>query len=123
MVLGVTMETALAIFGGFGVGSLISQFVQHFLERKSKREEKRIEELKEAFAGLLGAMAKVIQSSNSREHQIEFALWEARVQLVGSSDVSRLIEQVKATQPYSEERGIAIDAMIRAMRRELGFAK
>ncbi len=117
------METALAIFGGLGVGSLLTQLFQHLLDKSAKKEERRIEELKDAFSGLLTAMAKVIQNPNSKEHQIEFALWEARVQLVASPKISQLIEDMKSTQPHSEKRGIAVNAMIQAMRNELGIAK
>lgn len=117
------METALAIFGGFGIGAIISQVVQYLLAQRAKKTERRTEELKEAFSGLLAAQASVIKSSNLMEHQIEFALWEARVQLVASPELSKRIGEMKATDPYSEDRQVAIDALLQAMRNELGIAK
>ncbi|HZJ81361.1 MAG TPA: hypothetical protein VFC95_01560 [Guyparkeria sp.] len=117
------METALAIFGGFGVGAIISQIVQYLLAQRAKKAERRTEELKEVFSGLLAAQASVIKNSNSMEHKIEFALWEARVQLVASPEISKRIEEMKATGPHSDDRQIAIDAMLQAMRNELGIAK
>ena len=117
------METALAIFGGFGIGAIISQIVQYFLAQRAKKDERRITELKEVFSGLLAAQAKVIQNSNSKEHQIEFALWEARVKLVASPEVSKRIEEMKFTNPNTKEREIAINTMVEKMRTELGIAK
>jgi len=117
------VDTALAIFGGLGIGAIISQIISHVLAQRAKKDERRIDELKEVFSGLLAAQAKVIQSSNSKEHQIDFALWEARVQLVASPEVSRRISDMKETAPHSVERQLAIDEMLNAMRAELGIAK
>lgn len=117
------METALAIFGGFGIGSIISQIVQYLLAQRLKKAERRTDELKQVFSGLLAAQASVIKNSNSTEHQIEFALWEARVQLVASPKVSKRIQEMKATAPHSDDRQVAIDAMLQTMRNELGITK
>lgn len=117
------METALAVFGGLGLGAIISQAVQYLLMQKMKNDERRIAELKEAFSGLLLAHAKVIQNSNSKEFQIEFALWEARVKLVASPSVCNQIAKMKETSPHTEEREIAIKKMLDSMRLELGIAK
>lgn len=73
------MDTVIAIVGGFGIGAIVSQIIQYFLVERSKRNDRRIEELKEAFSNLLATQAKLTKSSNSQEHQIDFELWEARV--------------------------------------------
>ncbi|QGP52175.1 hypothetical protein PsalN5692_03683 (plasmid) [Piscirickettsia salmonis] len=47
------VNTILAIFGGLGVGSLLNTLITHFTNQKSKKEERRYEEKKTAYVGLL----------------------------------------------------------------------
>ena len=118
------MEQSWAVFlGGLGVGSAITAFVQHSLARHAKQQDLRMSELKEAFTGFLSAYAKINENDTSRENQVNFGLWVARIQLVASSNVSACIEAVKQTKPNSAARGAAIDAMLLAMRKDLGIGQ
>lgn len=117
------METVLAIIGGLGIGSLLTQVVQHFLLRKSKQEDSRTEKLEQAFASLLTAYTDVIRNSNSQDHQLTFAMWEARIQLIASNKVIDAIEALKNTAPYSEARMAALSSMLAVMREDFCIAK
>ena len=122
------MEQSWAVFlGGLGIGSAVTSaltaLVQHSLARRAKQQDLRMIELKEAFTGFLAAYAKMNENDTSRENQVNFGLWVARIQLVASSKVSASIEAVKQTKANSEARGAAIDAMLLAMRKDLGIGQ
>lgn len=117
------METILAIIGGLGIGTLLTQVVQHFLLRKSKHEDSRTEKLEQAFSSLLAAYTDVIKNSNSKDHQLTFAMWEARIQLIASNKVIDAIDTLKNTAPHSEARVVALSSMLAAMREDLCIAK
>lgn len=118
------MESSWAVFlGGLGVGSAVTAFVQHALARRAKQEDLRLAELKEAFTGFLAAFAKMNENDSSRENQVNFGLWVARIQLVASPKVSTCIERVKETSPRSPQRATAIDAMLAEMRSDLGIGR
>ena len=118
------METSWAVFlGGLGVGSAVTAIVQHSLARRAKRQDMRLAELKEAFTGFLAAFAKMNEDDTSRENQVNFALWAARIQLVASPEVSASIEAVKDSSPHSAQRSMTIDKMLEAMRNDLGIGR
>ncbi len=122
------MEQSWAVFlGGLGIGSAITSavtaLVQHSLARRAKQQDLRMTELKEAFTGFLAAYAKMNENDASRENQVNFGLWVARIQLVASSKVSASIEAVKQTKANTEARGATIDAMLLAMRKDLGIGQ
>ena len=118
------MEQSWAVFlGGLGLGSAVTAFVQHALARRAKQQDLRLAELKEAFTGFLAAFAKMNENDSSRENQVNFGLWVARIQLVASPKVSACIEAVKKTSPSSGQRTAAIDAMLAEMRNDLGIGR
>ncbi|WP_126166891.1 hypothetical protein [Shewanella khirikhana] len=117
------MEMILAIAGGLGIGSLLTQAVLHFLQRKSKKDDVRTERLEQAFASLLVAYTDVIKNADDRNHQLTFAMWEARIQLIASDNVVKSIQILKQTAPHTPARGDALEKMIAAMRNDLGIAK
>lgn len=118
------MDQSWAVFlGGLGVGSAITAFVQHALARKAKQQDLRLAELREAFTGFLAAFAKMNENDASRENEVNFGLWVARIQLVASPKVSACIEAVKKTSPNSTQRTTAIDAMLTEMRNDLGIGR
>ena len=118
------MEQSWAVFlGGLGVGSAVTAFVQHALARRAKQQDLRLAELKEAFTGFLAAFAKMNEDDGSRENQVNFGLWVARIQLVASPKVSACIETMRKTNPNSNHRTAAIDAMLVEMRGDLGIGR
>ena len=117
------IDTSWAVFlGGLGIGSAVTAFVQHYLARRAKTADTRLSELKEAFSGYLAALAD-LNTSNSREYQVKYGLWVARVQLVASHEVAQSIEAIRDTQPFTPERTAAIDRAIAAMRKDLGISQ
>lgn len=115
-------DTSWAVFlGGLGVGSAVTAFVQHYLARRAKAADTRLNELKEAFSGYLAALAE-LNKSGSRENQVNYGLWVARVQLVASSVVVKAIEGIRATEPGTPDRSAAIDRALAAMRNDLGVS-
>jgi hypothetical protein len=63
------------------------------------------------------------ENDTSRENQVNFGLWVARIQLVACAEVSACIEAVKQTKPNSTARTAAIDALLLEMRRDLGIGQ
>lgn len=116
------MENSWALLlGGAGIGTILTSIVQHFLAQQARKNDLRFSELKEAYTGLLAAVGK-LNESDSRENQVGFGMWAARVQLVGSPAVTACIEEMRKTDPHTASRGKAIDNMLREMRRDLGIA-
>ncbi|RUR21750.1 hypothetical protein ELY20_11005 [Legionella qingyii] len=50
------VNTVLAVLGGLGVGSLLNSLVAHFTNQRSKQKERRYEEKKAAYIGLLTSL-------------------------------------------------------------------
>ena len=118
------MDQSWAVFlGGLGFGSAITACVQHSLTRMGKRQDLILVELKEAFTGFLAAFAKLNENDASRENQVNFALWVARIQLVASSRVNVCIQTLQQTKSHSSQRATAINEMLKEMRSDLGISR
>lgn len=53
----------------------------------------------------------------------EYALWQTRVELFGSSKVSKYVQDIIDTNPGSQERNVAFNSLISSMRADLGIRK
>ena len=114
----INLSTIISFITGLGVGSVIAAFVQHKLSRKAKREDSLFDERKSAFDGLLSAYAALAEGwSDSKAKQ--FALCEARIQLVGSSVTVVALSNLKSSEAGTLQRDIAYKQLIEAMRSDL----
>jgi hypothetical protein len=110
----------VSFLAGIGFGSVVSASVQHYLNRRAKRQDQIAAELREAFIGLLEAL-KVLETSNTKEHAKRLGYWIARIQLVGSQRVYSAVEAWGRTDAGTPERKTAMDDMIATMRSDLGI--
>lgn len=113
------INTVLAIFGGLGVGSLLNTLISHFTHQKSKQKDRRYEEKKAAYIGLLTSLhdAAVTHSdANSKA----YALWQTKCQIFGSSGVSKFAQEIIDTnQGPREARDKAFQSLLSAIRQDL----
>lgn len=117
-----TITVITSIGSGIGIASIVGNFVQHKLTQSAKNEERRLNELKESFTGFLSAFANLNKDDKSRENQMNFALWRARVQLVASEDVNASISELMESAPNSPLRTTSVEKMINSMRSDMKIA-
>ncbi|AVA23215.1 hypothetical protein [Rhizobium sp. NXC24] len=113
------MEWVVPLVGGLGLGSLLKTVIDHFNSRRAVTKDRLYQEKREAYIGLLGALHKAaIQHSN--ENSKEYALWQTRCQLFGSSEVSRFAQAILDTNDGPrDERDAAFHGLIETMRKDL----
>ncbi len=97
------LDWILPLIGGLGLGSLLTSFVNHFLNKRSQIDSRLYQEKREAYLGLLEALHKAAVSPSDLNSK-NFALWQTRVNLFGSMGVSKSVEGMIATNdgPRSE---------------------
>jgi hypothetical protein len=107
---------------GLGVGSILTAIVQHKLTRKAAKEDTTAKERKAAIEGFLAAYAALAEGWSDPKAKT-LAHWEARMQLVCSSPVVVAVTRLKEAQPGTDERTQAHNAMMLAMRIDLGVTQ
>lgn len=117
----IDLSTIISFITGLGVGSVIAAFVQHKLSRRAKKEDSLFDERKSAFDSLLCAYAALAEGWSDSKAK-NFALCEARVQLVGSTDTVVALSNLKSSEAGSPQRELAHKKLIEAMRSDLGLA-
>jgi hypothetical protein len=115
----------LSLLTAFGLGSVISVFVQSYLTRKSENNERSFRERQAAYIGLLEAYhrAAIDNNDNNDKAAKHFALWQMRCDLVAPEAVRSAIEQIVQTNDDRESRVKAHDKLKAALRTDLGIAK
>ena len=111
----------LPFLSGLGVGGAIAATFQHWLARRGKRADNLFSERKVAFDHLLTAYAALAEGWSDQKAK-QFALCEARVQLVASNLVIEKLARLKATNPESPSRKEAFDDLLASMRKDLDLA-
>ncbi|MBG0775831.1 MAG: hypothetical protein H0S85_05280 [Desulfovibrionaceae bacterium] len=105
----------------FGVGALVATIVQFWLTVHREKRLLAFNEKKEAFVGLLEAYHQaavnpsVVASKN-------FAYWQIRCELVGSSSVVTAIQSIIDSNENHKARCVAHENLKRVMKRDLGIA-
>ncbi|WP_187428897.1 hypothetical protein ROLI_016470 [Roseobacter fucihabitans] len=102
-----------------GVGSLVTLLIQGWLDRRQKKFDRHLEEKREAFVGLVGAMKDVHQKRNE-QNLAGLAYWRMRCDLVASSYVRKAIAErldSDGTRPELHEQ------LVEALRRDMGLVK
>ncbi|MBN4078546.1 hypothetical protein JYT96_00905 [Gammaproteobacteria bacterium AH-315-C21] len=114
--------TTLATFlSGLGLGGVITFLIKHSLEQKSKLKEMWLLNYKETCDGLLNSY-KQVALSGSQSALKEFAYYQLKLQLYANNEVLAASEKLKVSMPGTNERDIAVENLLRAMRNDLGLA-
>lgn len=111
----------LQLLSTFGLGALTVAIVQFFMTIYRDQKTLQFKEKKEAYLGLLEAyhLAAVTPSPEASKN---FALWQMRCELVGSSEVIKSIQEIIDTNEDYAKRSIAHEKMKVAMRKDLKVA-
>jgi len=106
----------------FGLGSIVTAFIQSWLKRKEHLEDRNFEERKKAYVGLLEAYHKAaVEPSDSNAKN--FAYWQMRCELVAPQEVRDAIKQIIDTNDNPEARYKAHNHMKNTLRRDLAITK
>ena len=107
------------LLGGLGLGAIITKVVDYFLTKKSSKEALLYKEKKEVYFGLLDALHKAAVSP-SIENSKNFALWQTRVQLFGTDDVSKSVQgMIDTNEGPKNLRDKYFKELIEGMRKDL----
>ncbi|WP_372654409.1 hypothetical protein, partial [Alcanivorax borkumensis] len=60
--------------------------------------------------------------TDSGESKNKYAYWELKLKLYASDDVQAKLKEMKESEPGTEARNEAQNRLLRAMRKDLGFA-
>ena len=116
----------VVFFGGLGLGSLVTSaitaWLQYLLSKKSKVDERRFAERKDAFSTMLLAISRLDRDGPNTipETENNLALSVARCQLVASQKVRDLLVKWREEEPGSDERVNKVAALIEEMPSDLG---
>ena len=99
-------STIISFLTGLGAGSIILTLLQHKLSQGAKNENRLFDERKKAFDGLLVAYAALAENwTDSKAKQ--FALCEARVQLVSSENTVNALNTLVSSESGSHQRELS----------------
>ena len=121
-----TMDSSWVTFiGGLGVGSIAAAAFQHYLARRAWAQSTRFVELRDAFTGVLTAIARLDHEGEdvSPDALANYEMWKVRVQLVASKDVIAALATWRDPEPNTDERNRRLAALFQAMRRDLGIGQ
>ena len=112
----------LSLLTAFGLGSVVTAFIQAWLAQKSKQDERSFREKQAAYVGLLDAYRRLaVEGTN--EAAKNFAYWQMRCEMVAPEYVRKAIERLVETKPKSMARSKAHDELNAALRRDLCITK
>ena len=112
------MQWFLTLLGGFGVGSLLTTIVNHFLAKKSEAAEKRYQEKREAYIGMTRALYdSEIEPGPKNEKMFGYYLNVAKI--FGTKKVVIAAQKVIESKPHSQERDFALNEFYEAMKTDL----
>ncbi|OXS15335.1 hypothetical protein CGX12_09490 [Zobellella denitrificans] len=110
-----------SFLSGIGLGGVITFLIKHFLEQRSKLREMWLLDYKASCDGLLDAYREVALK-DSDESKKKYAYWELKLQLYASETVLEKLQELKDSPPGTTARDTAQRALLREMRKDLGFA-
>ena len=79
------MDWLLPAITGLGLGAVLKSLIDFFINKSTSRKKIQYTEMREAYVGLLEALHKAAIEPSAINSK-NFALWQTRVQLFGSSD-------------------------------------
>src|SRR5512145_1909736 len=126
-------DTVIALVGGLGIGSLVATVIQHWLTQRSKVDDRRFVELREAFAGLLQSIAE-LDRVHSGDHpddektraNVGLMHSVARIELVAPAEIVDLAtgwrDGLLTDSGTGEELDRIMEELVLSMRKALGVA-
>lgn len=111
-----------SFLSGVGFCGVITFLIKHFLEQKSKLKEMWLLDYKASCDGLLDAYREVALT-NSEEALKKYAYWELKLRLYASDSVFEKLQEMKDSPPSTAAREDAQHALLREMRKDLGFGR
>jgi putative Mn2+ efflux pump MntP len=113
------INTVTALLGGLGLGSLLNSLVTHFTTQKSKKEQRRYEEKKASYLGLLTSLHEAAVSPSDKNLKA-YALWQAKCQIFGSNEVAKFTQEIIDTNYGPKDLGhVAFEKLFEAIRQDL----
>ncbi len=113
------MEWLLPAITGLGLGAVLKSFIDFYINKSTSRKKVQYAEMREAYVGLLDALHKAAIEPSAINAK-NFALWQTRIQLFGSSDVQEAVQGIIDTNDGPRtERDKYFNKMIAAMRKDL----
>jgi len=109
--------------GGLGIGSALGAIIQYFLARRATLEERSFSLKKEAYAGLLTAIAEMDKAPEDTNASANYELWVAHCQLVAPPHVNTLIFKWRSDESLKRNEGAPLNELLNAMRKDLGIAR
>jgi len=116
------MDQIIPLLAAFGLGSIVTAFVQSGLANRTKRFDRIFSEKQIAYVGLLEAYHRAAVEG-TEEAAKNFAYWQVRCDLVGSDVVCDAIRRIAETSDDREGRLKADNDLRLAMRSDLKFSK
>jgi hypothetical protein len=114
-----------ALLTAFGLGSIVTAFVQAWLTKKSYIENRNFQEKKEAYVGFLRAAHRQ-EVEKTKESALFCGHMNNLCELVGSKEVIRLLRKFKETNPVNNKphpgRPEVTANLKNAMRKDLGVS-
>lgn len=106
---------------GLGIGSVLTAIIQWKINIHIEEKKRSFNEKKEAYVGLLAALHEsAVKGTDSAAKG--YALWQTRVELVGSNKVVKFAQDIVDTKPGTKERNIAFSGIISSMRKDLAIS-
>ena len=112
------MEWILALFGGLGIGSLLTTVVNHFLSKKSGAAARLYQEKREAYLGMTKALYDAEIEPGPKNEKM-FGYYLNVTKIFGAHNVVEAAQKVIESTPNSEGRGTALRNFYEAMRKDL----
>jgi len=112
----------ITLIGGIGIGSIIQVVIANRARKKELFENRTYKEMRNSYIGLLTSLYNAAVNPSDKSSK-EYALWQTRVELFGSSKVSKYVQDIIDTNPGSQERNVAFNSLISSMRADLGIRK
>lgn len=113
-------EFILPLITAFGLGSIITTFVQAFLTKSLQKNDRSFSERKVAYIGLLEAYHKAAVEGTD-EAAKGFGLWQMRCELVAPRSVRKAITEIVNTNDDVRARYKAHETLKQEMRKDLGI--
>ncbi|MDJ0920182.1 MAG: hypothetical protein QNI84_03580 [Henriciella sp.] len=115
-------EFILPLLTAFGLGSIITAFIQSWLQNRSQTRKRNFEERKAAYIGLLEAYHEAAVSRSDKAAK-NFAYWQMRCDLVAPPLVREAVAKIVETNDDVAARYEAHDRLKAALRDDLGVSK
>ena len=110
----------IPLLTAFGLGSVMTSFIQSWIKRREWLETRNFRERKDAYVGLLEAYHKAAVENTDAAAK-EFAYWQMRCELVAPETVRNAISQIVKTNNDPAKRYVAHEHLKVVMRDDLGI--